>query len=229
MVTRRYDSQDVPVYDGDEDSDDIRWPVPGLNILAGGNEHKFHAFLQWQHSPDIRDYGYITGFRLAAELMFKHIKETGFNQDVLVFPFGLCWRHHMELQLKSLTMELQRYQGEEVKMPNGHNLHKLWKDVRVRLEATRPDDTADLDNVEGTLMQLHRIDSSNQEFRYAIRTDKTPSLNAVPWIDLAAFHDSMLRLSNFFNGAGTAVYEDGQARVEYLQWMHEEYGDYKGY
>ncbi len=49
--------------------------------------------------------------------MFKHVEENGWDTDQLVFPLGLCWRHHMELQLKSLLMELQRYQRQEVKAP----------------------------------------------------------------------------------------------------------------
>ncbi|MBM7799369.1 hypothetical protein JOE57_002290 [Microlunatus panaciterrae] len=206
-----------------DDEDDFLWPVAGLNILAGGNEQRYYAFLQWQHSPDIREYGYISGFRLAAELMFKHIKETGSDSDQLVFPFGLCWRHHMELQLKSLLMELQRYQRNAIKAPNTHDLAKLWREVRPRLEEARPDDIADLDHVEEMLMQLHNADKSAQEFRYPTKDDKTPSLGEIRYIDLAAFHDSMLRLTHFFEGAGTAVYEDARMREEYERWMRDEY------
>jgi hypothetical protein len=79
------------------------------------------------------------------------------------------------------------------------------------------------------LLQLHEADSTAQEFRYATRNDKTPSLGGVPRIDLAAFHDSTLRLSNFFNGAGTAVYEDTRVKDEYEQWMREEYSQYDDY
>lgn len=215
--------------DDNEDRDAYLWPIAGLNILAGGNEHRYHAFLQWQHSPGFREHGYITGFRLAAELIFKQVEETGFDQDALVFPFGLCWRHHMELQLKSLLMELQRYHREPVKAPATHDLMKLWGKVRTRLEESRPDEFDDLANVEGLLRQLHEADSSAQEFRYATRNDQTPSLGNVPWIDLAAFHDSMQRLSNFFDGAGTAVYEDARMRDEYEQWMREEYSQYIDY
>src|SRR3954447_15374476 len=108
-----------------DDDDAYRWPVPGLNILAGGHEHRFHAFLQWQHSPDMRLDGYVQGFRRAGELMFKHIETTGVDHDMLVFPFGLCWRHHMELQLKRLLMELQRLHREPVEAPRTHDLMKL--------------------------------------------------------------------------------------------------------
>ncbi|MDP5182322.1 hypothetical protein QOZ88_06700 [Blastococcus sp. BMG 814] len=215
--------------DDDSYSDGHVWPVPGLNILSGGNAHRFHAFLQWQHSPDMSTYPYVAGFRLAAELMFKHVKQTGQDQDMILFPFGMCWRHHVELQLKSLLMELQRYQREPVKAPATHDLQKLWRDVRRRLEATSPNDTGDLDAVEDLLLQLHDTDRTNQEFRYSTRNDKTPSLGRLPWIDLAAFHDSMLRLSNFFNAAGTATYEDGRVRDEYEQWMREEYAGYEDY
>lgn len=209
------DNKDLPMHN-------FFWPIPGLNILAGDNHHRFHAFLPWQHSPDIREYGYISGFRLAAELMFKHIKETGHDQDHLIFPFGMCWRHHMELQLKSLLMELQRYQREPVKAPNIHNLDHLWRKVRSRLEVVRPYDTGDLDTVEGLLRQLHDTDSTNQEFRYPTKRDKTASLGKLSVVDLAAFHDAMLRLSTFFNGAGSAIYEDTVMKDEYEQWMRDE-------
>ena len=132
----------------------------------------------------------------------------------------------MELQLKSLLMELQRYQREAVEAPNTHDLAKLWREVRRRLEETRPDETGDLDNVEELLMQLHNADSSAQEFRYPTKNDQTPSLGKVRYIDLAAFHNSMLRLTHFFEGAGTAVYEDARIRDEYEQWMREEYANY---
>lgn len=162
-------------------------------------------------------------------MMFKHVAETGFDQDQLVYPLGLCWRHHMELQLKSLLLELQRLMREPVEAPNHHDLKKLWREVRRLIEEARPGDLADLDTVEDLLLQLHNVDRSAQEFRYATKSDKTPSLGGVPWIDLAAFHDSMLRLSNFFDGAGTAIYEDARMREEYEQWMRDEAGDYEGY
>ena len=103
--------------DDNADMDDLIWPVPGLNILSGGNEHRFHAFLQWQHSPDLRDIGYISGFRLAAELMLKHVKETGRDQDVIVFPFGLCWRHHMELQPRASSWSFSATSGNRSRLP----------------------------------------------------------------------------------------------------------------
>lgn len=206
--------------------DDFLWPIPGLNILAGGNDDKHHAFLNWQDSLDMREYGYISGFRLAAEVMYDYIERTGRDQDRLVFPFGMCWRHHIELQLKSLLAELQRYQGDPVKTPNIHYLDKLWEDVRTRLEATRPYDTENLDTVEDLLKQLNDTDSSNQEFRYPNKRDNSPSLGKVSSVDLAAFHNAMLRLSAFFSAANTAVYEEGQTKAEIAQEMQGEYGGY---
>lgn len=206
---------------------DSLWPIPGLNILAGGNNRRYQAYVDRQLSPDLREYGYISGFRLAAELMFKHIEEMGRDQDRLLFPFGMCWRHHMELQLKSLLMELQRFQREPVKVPSTHDLVKLWKNVRARLEASLPNDTDDLDAVEDLLKQLHDTDKTNQEFRYPTKNDNSLSLGKVPMVDLAAFHDSMLRLSAFFVGANTAVYERGQTRAEIDQEMRDEFGGYQ--
>ena len=209
--------------DDDQDLAVFRWPAPGINILDGDNDEKYLALLEWQNSPDMRAYGYISGFRMAAQLMFDHVKETGMGQDSLVFPFGLCWRHHMELQLKNLLITLQRYHREPRKAPSTHDLEKLWKAVHPRLEKARPeDDPADLDSVEAMLMQLHAADGSAQEFRYATKNDKTPSLGGVPSIDLAAFHDAMIRLSNFFDGADTAVDEDRHQRNEYEDWLRSE-------
>ena len=69
-------------------------------------------------------------------------------------------------------------------------------------------------------------DSVRGTFRYPTKNDQTPSLQKVRYIDLAAFHNSMLRLTLFFDGAGTAVYEDARMRDEYEEWMREEYGNY---
>ena len=54
------------------------------------------------------------------------------------------------------------------------------------------------------------------------------NIDGVPWIDIAAFHDSMLRCPSSFNGGGTVVYEDTRMKDEYEQWMREDsqYNDY---
>lgn len=221
---------DEPMDDNDDLlMGDFHWPTSKVNILAGGNDDRHHAFLDWQRNMDLSEFGYISGFKLAAEVMYKHIEETGRDQDRLVFPFGMCWRHHIELQLKSLLAELKRFQGEPTEGRPTHNLAKLWNQVRARLEVVRPHDTEDLDTVEALLRQLHDVDRTNEEFRYPIKNDDTPSLSNVPRVDLAAFHEAMLGLSSFFSAANTAVYEEAQTRAEIEQEMQGEADDYQAH
>lgn len=209
------DNNDLPLHT-------FHWPTSRFNILAGGNDDRHHAFLDWQRNMDLSEFGYISGFKLAAEVMFKHIEKTGHDQNQLVFPFGMCWRHHIELQLKSLLAELKRFQSEPTEGRPTHNLAKLWNQVRARLEVVRPFDTDDLDTVEFLLRQLHDVDRTNEEFRYPIKNDDTLSLENVPKVDLAAFHKAMLELSSFFSAANTAVYEDAQTKAEIEQGMRGE-------
>jgi hypothetical protein len=203
-----------------QSGDDPLWPVPGMKIFTKKGDHRFLAFLQWQHDTSHREYNYISGFREAAELIFERIEATGYNQDSLTFPLGLCWRHHMELQLKSLLVDLQRYQRQPVNVPKTHSLLQLWNLVRPLLEAVRPEDPVEeTDAAQSLLMQLHQVDSAGEDFRYAKHNDGKPTLAKLETVDLSVFHRAMQALSNFFEGTGTAIYEDDRLRQEFEDWQ----------
>src|SRR5690606_22638246 len=88
------------------------------------------------------------------------------SQDLLVFPFALCWRHHAELALKKLIADLQRWFGESVNVPTTHSIQRLWQHARALLERWGHASNDDLNNVERVLDQLHQVDPTAEHFRY---------------------------------------------------------------
>lgn len=206
-----------------DDDDGFLWPIAGLSIEAGHTSGWFLALLQWQHAPEMKERSYISRYRLAAHLIFEHVAETGSDQDSLFYPLALTWRQHMELQLTSTLLELQRLQRLPLEYVQSHGLSYLWFRVRTEIEAAQPSDTDDLPHVQEILMQLHKMDQTGQEFRYPVKVNQTPSLPKLAQVDLEAFHTAMVRLSNFFNAEGDAIYEDRRMREEYEDYMANEY------
>jgi hypothetical protein len=115
--------------------------------------------------PLDRWLGYVGGYRKAASVIADHVAATTRDQDYLVYPFLMCWRHYVELQLKNLIGLLRDYQREEGDFPRTHKIDLLWRQVRPLLEAVCPDeDPADMDNVERILTQLQGFDPTSDHF-----------------------------------------------------------------
>lgn len=105
------------------------WPEAGTNLLGQDADWWQNASLDFQ---DGQWLGYVDGYRKAARLMANHVSETQRDQDYLVWPFVLCWRHHIELQLKNLIVLLRAYTREyaEPRKPT-HSIAKLWVEFRT--------------------------------------------------------------------------------------------------
>ncbi|GGJ90551.1 hypothetical protein GCM10010123_20510 [Pilimelia anulata] len=67
-------------------------------------------------------HGRIMGYRRAAELLYDSMLSSMDIAvlDTVVFPYAMCWRHFVELQLKSLLAQLKRV---SVRNPARRELH----------------------------------------------------------------------------------------------------------
>ena len=54
------------------------------------------------------------------------------GSDTVVFPFAMCWRHYVELQLKTLIPAARRLLDKPVVPGGGHNIKQLWSAARIR-------------------------------------------------------------------------------------------------
>lgn len=164
------------------------------------------------------------GYRRVAEILASKMIASHDNrdQDTVFFPFAMCWRHYVELQLKSLSADLERLLFRSVRKRGGHNIEQLWLEFRALLvEAYTGEESRDRSNVGRIVRQLAVMDPDNQDFRYAERRDGTPTLADVDHIDIVEFHGAMLGVANFFEAVDTQVDVDTDYAMEARRYEWE--------
>lgn len=192
--------------------DPTPWPGPNDDLRASSGFDKEHAFPGWWPG----DQGRIIGFRRAAEILAESILAGSDlrDMDTVAFPYLNCWRHYVELQLKHLIVRCQKLLGKQVQRRGGHKIDQLWSEFAPLITTALPHDEAGDRRAVGKLIsQLADLDPDNQEFRYALRRDGTPTLVNVPHLDIANFHRAMLGAANYLEGIDTAI-DDAEERKQ---------------
>ncbi|NYF58818.1 hypothetical protein [Micromonospora purpureochromogenes] len=210
---------EVGVVDDDAGEMETVWPTGGHGLREMGQVWQYMACIGWQNG---NPYGPIQGYRRAAEIIASQIAERHHEIDLLIFPFGMCWRHHIELRLKDLLADLQELLGRPVVVEPGHNIAKLWDKAKPLIaEAHGEGESADLRNVSRIIGQLTQLDKDGQEFRYNRRRDGRPTLEGVDYIDVSKFHEAMSGVANYLEGVDTATYvalDHKRDMAEYLSF-----------
>jgi hypothetical protein len=143
--------------------------------------------------------------------------ETPGGSNALLPPYLFLWRHHIELQLKSV-LELLANARAEAETATGlclprdlfsgvqgeHSLLRLWNLVRPRAEAVwgndkhlwplpsmKPTEVSDL------IRQLHAIDPSGQGVRYDRDKKGNPTMLGVSRVDLQWTERNMQGIAEF--------------------------------
>lgn len=210
--------------DSNESADAGDWPDANADLLAIGAEWWLVACTGW---PRDRWLGYVLGYRKAASVIVTHVITMGRDQDTLVYPFLMCWRHYIELQLKVLIKLLHQYEREDTELRKTHKIDQLWQIARPLLENSFPSESGDeLDHAERVLMQLSDLDPTSEHFRYPVRNDGTATLPALDQVHLRQFHEAMEGLASFLDAADTGIRAMIDSRDEYEAAMRDCYGDY---
>lgn len=152
------------------------------------------------------------------------MEETSLDQDSLVFPFLMCWRHYVELHLKSLINLIQRGLHLPIKTPPHHKIDKLWREAIAlfdQVNAFGEDDKKTTQHVERLVLQLHELDPSAQEARYPITTKGSPTLAKILYLDMRTFHNAMEGVANFFTGSDVGLTEHFRVREEIAREMSQ--------
>ncbi|MFG2071256.1 hypothetical protein [Nonomuraea maritima] len=190
------------------------WPNGTSDLRAIGDESMV-AYPQWRRSSDDPWFGYVEGYRLAAQAIVNQAKAAGHANDSLIFPFLMCWRHYVEIQLKSLINLMQRGLGHEVDVPGTHNLAKLWERSESLLAETDAfGDDKSTRHVRRLILQLHALDPTAQEARYPITTKGLPTFNKVSRLDMRAIHVAMEGVAKYLTGTDVGLTEHFRFRRE---------------
>lgn len=79
--------------------EEFRWPKAGDKLILPGQSGQ-GAYLARHHGERI--YRLINGYKLAADLLVEEVAAETWRKDVLIYPIVFCYRHYLELILKSL-------------------------------------------------------------------------------------------------------------------------------
>ncbi|WP_219468952.1 hypothetical protein, partial [Nonomuraea rhizosphaerae] len=136
----------------------------------------------------------------------------------LIFPFLMCWRHYVEIRLKSLINLVQQGLGNEIDVPGTHNLAKLWEKTESLIAATEAfDDDESTRHVRRLILQLHALDPTAQEARYPITTKGRPTFDKVDRLDMRAIHEAMEGVAKYLTGTDVGLTEHFRYRQELVE------------
>ncbi len=218
--------------DGDVSFEDMElhaWPRKDLNLRARSSDNRIYAFLAWQQGRGLQ--GRIMGYRRAAEILATAMLADSRNirdLDTVILPFAACWRHYIELRLKSLISQCQQLLDLPIEPRGGHKIDQLWSELRPLLVRAYPGEgKRDLSIVGCLLKQFAQMDPDSQDFRYAKRTDGTPTLADIDHLDICDFHEAMLAVANYFEAINSAIDHDKDLKNEALQYEWEARQEYE--
>ena len=105
-------------------------------------------------------------YKRAGDVLAKHCVEQ--HDDRIVPPLLMCYRHSLELYLKSCIRGARRSSAKN----NKHNLDSLWEEVKKLLVDAGEDSCLEL--VHTAIAELDKVDPKGTAFRYPDEADGEP-------------------------------------------------------
>ena len=176
--------------------EDFRWPAIGDKLFSA--EHPTYGAFLSRHTEE-RLYHLTGGYKLASDLLVEQAEAQAWRRRKLVYPIVFCYRHYLELTLKSV---LQQYGplGDLTSSWTHHRLEDLWRDYRKLLGAVGGETSEDQGTgaVEQCVAEFAKIDSTSDAFRYPTRRRGQPFSTELEMLDLISLRDTMQGIENYF-------------------------------
>ena len=176
--------------------EDFRWPAIGDKLFSA-KQPAYGAVLS--HHPEERLHHLTGGYKLAADLLVEQAEAQAWRRPKLVYPIVFCYRHYLELTLKSV---LQQYGplGDLTSSWSHHRLDNLWRDYRALLCVVGGETSADETTgvVEQCVAKFAKVDPASDAFRYPTRRRGQPFGTELEILDLISLRDTMQGIENYF-------------------------------
>ena len=203
----------------------IPWPNSTDRVFAPrpkatkveGQSNLDAVFASLREDPE---YNYRDGYYQAAKLLASTLTQAGYSD--LYYPMLYCYRHYIELSLKSIIKSYAKLNDESAGDLKTHKLMPLWKQARALLEKTGggpPDGSDTLGNVERYINAFNMVDYSSELFRYATDNAGQPTAKQLPFVKVEQFVNVMENLNAFLE----AVQSQAADWQEYQDDMRREY------
>lgn len=200
------------------------WPSQHHDLLKPADSDWSFSDLGWQRRLGL--HGRIVGFRRAAEILHVAMltEQSTRDLDTVFFPYAACWRHHVELQLKSLLAQLRALSDLPAAARHHHLIDQLWGEARKLIIEHFPSEGPDHASVGKTIDQLSQLDPTGEAFRYAASRDGHDTLPDVDQINLVAFQEGMVGVANYLEAVDFGVGENLSTKRELDSYYAAEFG-----
>ncbi len=143
------------------------------------------ALTAWLEKGPRADYGYISGYKKAADILVKDLENGSHKQDFLVYPMFFLYRHHCELSLKRIVRKSSELLDKPIsKKLNekllGHSVGLLWGSARGLLNQIEPLPADMMKDIQAAIDLVTELDSHSFAFRYSTTREGEPSLRDAP-------------------------------------------------
>jgi hypothetical protein len=163
-------------------------------------------------------------FKLSGDAIIHQFETTHewYREEAFFMPAMFCYRHYVEVILKwhltvARTWKISTVTNDELE---GHALYPLWNLAKPVVQTVWPAVSQHtLSAVERFVSDMHSLDPSGQNMRYASHLNGDHTLENAPYVvSLGHLREMMLKLWNFFE----------QFDVEFHAWMNQRgYDEYE--
>ncbi len=164
------------------------------------------------------NWGYIEGFRRAADIVAKQIIEENKNPDYLIYPLGFLYHQHIELQLKWLFELAGSLSNDFKEAPHKHDLMELWTMLKPKLLFLEPEGADFLEKLEKALVQICSIDHRGEQFRFQFRKSGKVSLEGMREISVQDFALQRISVSDDLQAIRDSLTVRKERNDELLYW-----------
>ncbi len=194
------------------------------DLFVSGDDWQMNACLNYTHDMS---YGYVEGYRRAADRLVEHVAETARDQDVFVYPIAFMYRQHIELQLKQIIdTGRQLLTEDESGHPTHHKLHDLWPLAKGLMRQTWSNEPypPEFKLIDHFIQQFTAIDHDSTAFRFPKQKYGSRSLGGVKHINLRNLAECVHSFSGFLDGATAGLSEYLERKREWEYEARSEYG-----
>jgi hypothetical protein len=189
------------------------WPQSGDKLFVPGNGRTV-AYLGGFGSSFSR---YAISYKEAAVALIDRIIEKDSGADLQFYPIAFLYRQYLELRLKQLLISGGHVVYDESKLTHGHDLKRLWVEVRKILESVWPDTHAEeMDALGECIDELCQMDAKSMSFRYPVDKEGQPTLAGLDRVDLVNLKNVMERIGSLLDASSDALGDilDNKPRLE---------------
>jgi len=219
-------------------ADSMPWPKKGTKLFVDVSQEpdsQTRMIVSWVET--FKDTGFLgDAFKDASDQLIEAVIEgaDGSHPDRFLYPALYLYRHGLELKLKHLLdqcseLECIKEHRKYDEVVQEHSLYPLWNVLKDALREAQPNTGDEFIAVESMINELHQVDRSGQNLRYAEgQNGQQIELKLPDAIDMARLRTAMNDLWGFLDACESMLCHYIDLKQDFEREMAS-YADSEGY